>query len=69
MTGKNIIIGISGKGVFSVDGLKVEKIVIDNQAHRLLLRRANEDGITMAESLRKTLNEAINEYIDKNTFV
>jgi len=66
---KHIIIGIKGEGVINIDQLKVDKIVIENQAHRLLLRRAQEDGTNIKESLRRTLTEAINEFIDNNTFV
>ncbi len=65
----HIIIAMNARGALTIDKLKVDKIVIENQAHRLLLRRAQEDGTDIAEALRKTLIEAVNDYIDTNTIV
>lgn len=67
MLQKHIIIAINARGALNLDQLKVDKIVIENQAHRLLMRRAQQDGTNINEALRKTLTEAINDYIDTNT--
>lgn len=64
---KHIAIAIKGAGCLNVDQLKVDKIVLDNQAHRLLLRRAHEDGTTLGEAIEKTLGEAIAAHIAENT--
>jgi hypothetical protein len=69
MTKKHIIIAINARGALTIDALKVDKIIIENQAHRILLRRAREDGTNIAEALRRTLTEAINDYIDRNTIL
>jgi hypothetical protein len=66
---KHIAIAIKAAGALTIDQLKVEKIRLDDQAHRLLLRRAHDEGINIAEALEKTLKEAVREYIDTNTIL
>jgi hypothetical protein len=63
---KHIIIGIKGEGVINIDLLQIESIRLDNQAHRLLLRRAREDGITLDDAFEKTMIECIREYVAKH---
>jgi hypothetical protein len=62
MSKQQMAIAIRGAGSISVDQLKLGDIVMDNQAHRLILRRANQEGISESDALEKTIQDALREY-------